>query len=65
MFDYRQFLLSFWVLVTILLYIFSIPFSLDLLVRGILFRPHIDLLSGFRWLFSLDLPLFNSLYRSV
>ena len=50
-FLHRQFLSSFWILVTIRLTISSIRSSLGLLVSGIFFRPHRGLVSGFDWLF--------------
>jgi hypothetical protein len=54
MFSHRQFLSLFWILMTILLNIFSVRFSLDLLVRGNLFRLYSDLVSVryFHWIYS-------------
>ena len=51
MFGHRQFLSSFWILVTIRVTVSSILSSLGLLVRGVFFRPHMVLASGFDWSF--------------
>ena len=51
MFGHRQFLSSFWILVTIRVTVSSILSSLGLWVRGIFFRPHRGLASSFDWLF--------------
>ena len=54
MFGHRQFLSSFWILVTIRVTVSSIRSSLGLLVRGIFFRPHMVLVSGSCWLFFIE-----------
>jgi hypothetical protein len=51
MFGHRQFLSSFWILEITRFTVSSIRSSLGLLVRGIFFRPHKGLVSGFDWSF--------------
>jgi general stress protein CsbA len=51
MFGHRQFLSSFWILEITRFTVSSIRSSLGLLVRGLDFRPHRGLVSGFDWSF--------------
>ena len=51
MFGHRQFLSSFWILAITRFTVSSIRSSLGLLIRGLDFRPHKGLASGFDWSF--------------
>ena len=59
MFGHRQFLSSFWILVTIRVTVSSIRSSLGLLVRGIFFRPRRGWVSGSCWLFFIGFTPFQ------
>ena len=61
-FDHRHFLSSFWIWLIILLTVSRIRFSLGLLFRGFLLKPHRGLKSGSFWLFFIK---FTPVYQSL